>query len=128
MVVYTRTIVLVGGIIYWIYQIKIKTIKTINALEIDKIKQLNSIEVKREVLQQKLIETRLYALQSQMNPHFIFNVLNSIQYYIIDNDVDNALNSLGRFSHLIRQMLNISTKNMVNLKEEARFFIALYGS
>lgn len=118
-------IALLGGVIFWLYRMKIKTIKTINALEIDKIKQLNSIEVKREVLQQKLLETRLYALQSQMNPHFIFNVLNSIQYYIIDNDVDNALNSLGRFSHLIRQMLNISTKNMVNLKEELDF-LSLY--
>ncbi|WP_333662247.1 sensor histidine kinase [Chishuiella changwenlii] len=61
------------------------------------------------------------ALQSQMNPHFIFNVLSSIQYYILDNDIDNALNSLGRFSHLIRQMLNISTRNEISLSEEIEF-------
>lgn len=117
---------IVLGIIFLLYKNKIQTINKINALEIDKIRQLNYIEDKRKMLQQKLLETRLYALQSQMNPHFIFNVLNSIQFYIIDNDVENALNSLGRFSHLIRQMLNISTKNNVTLKEEIAF-LKLYA-
>ena len=97
-----------------------------NNLKINQLKEKNKQENQRLLLERKLTETRLVALQSQMNPHFIFNVLNSIQYYILDNDVDNAINSLGRFSHLIRQMLNLSTKNEISLNEEIEF-LKLYN-
>ncbi len=115
------SIIALGLLIYKYYSTKIKTINVINELKINQLNEKSKQENKRLSLERQITETRLVALQSQMNPHFIFNVLNSIQYYILDNDVDNALNSLGRFSHLIRQMLNMSTKNEVSLNEEIDF-------
>ncbi|MBO6211433.1 sensor histidine kinase [Algoriella sp.] len=120
------SILTLGLIVYKYYSIKISTLNKFNKLKINQLKEKNKQENQRLLLERKLTETRLVALQSQMNPHFIFNVLNSIQYYILDNDVDNAINSLGRFSHLIRQMLNLSTKNEISLNEEIEF-LKLYN-
>jgi LytS/YehU family sensor histidine kinase len=53
-----------------------------------------------------------------MNPHFIFNSLNSIQYFILENDQVNAVNYLSTFSKLIRGILNNSISNKIRLTEE----------
>ena len=66
-------------------------------------------------LKSQIIEARLEALQAQMNPHFIFNALNSIQNYIIDKNVDDALMYMGYFSNLIRQTLDNSTYSHIPL-------------
>ncbi len=66
----------------------------------------------------KIGELKLMALRSVMNPHFIFNVLNSIQYYITQNDRLNALNYLSTFSQLIRGVLNHSVSNKIKLEDE----------
>lgn len=58
------------------------------------------------------------ALQAQMNPHFIFNCLNSIQNYIMRNDKDMAMDYLGNFARLIRQYLNASNTDLVALEDE----------
>src|SRR5690606_22602808 len=63
-------------------------------------------------------ELKLEALQSQMNPHFIFNAINSIQYYILKKDTSHALGYLGKFSKLIRSTLDQSSQIQVTLKEE----------
>lgn len=108
-------------ILLLLYRRKIKNIKLINDLKINQIVEINKAEKKRISLEKKLSEVRLMALQSQMNPHFIFNILNSIQYYIIDNDVDNALECLSRFATLIRKMLDLSSKSSISLIEEIKF-------
>ncbi len=61
------------------------------------------------------------ALQSQMNPHFTFNAMNSIQNYIIDNDIDNALMYLGEFAKLIRKTLDNSSQAFITLAEEISY-------
>lgn len=117
-------IILTLTIVFILYQYinnKVETISRFNNLKINQLEEKNEEERKRLKLENQLSEIKMSALQSQMNPHFIFNVLNSVQYYILDNDIDNALNSLGRFSHLIRQMLNISTRNEISLSEEIEF-------
>ena len=74
---------------------------------------------KREALiQRRIAETKLEALQSQMNPHFIFNALTAIQSYILDEDVDNSLSYLNDFALLMRQTLNFSSKTSISLREE----------
>ncbi len=115
------SVLTLGLIIYRYNTNKIKTLNKFNQLKISQLNEKNTQENQRLQLERQLTETKLTALQSQMNPHFIFNVLNSIQFYILDNDIDNALNSLGRFSHLIRQMLNLSTKDEISLKDEIDF-------
>jgi PAS domain S-box-containing protein len=63
-------------------------------------------------------ELRLVALRSVMNPHFIFNALNSIQYFIAQNDRKNAINYLSTFSKLIRGILTNSVTTKIKLYEE----------
>ena len=63
-------------------------------------------------------ELKLMALRSVMNPHFIFNALNSIQFFIAKNDRLNAINYLSTFSKLIRGILTNSVNNKVKLAEE----------
>ena len=53
-----------------------------------------------------------------MNPHFIFNSLNSIQHYIIQEDAENANLYLAKFAQLIRRILDNSKKKQISLREE----------
>ncbi len=63
-------------------------------------------------------DLKLMALRAAMNPHFIFNTLNSIQYYIMESDQRTALVYLSTFSKLIRGMLNNSVLSKIKLSEE----------
>ncbi|NII25993.1 histidine kinase [Pseudoflavitalea sp. X16] len=76
---------------------------------------------KKEQLYQvnkKVHELEVMALRAQMNPHFIFNCLNSIQHYILQADVVNANLYLHRFSLLIRKILQLSPSSTISLREE----------
>jgi PAS domain S-box-containing protein len=66
----------------------------------------------------KVAELKLTALRSVMSPHFIFNVLNAIQYYIAKNDRLNAINYLSTFSKLVRSILTHSVSNKITLSDE----------
>jgi PAS domain S-box-containing protein len=66
----------------------------------------------------KIGELKLMALRSAMSPHFIFNVLNSIQYFIAKNDRLNAITYLTTFSKLIRSILTHSVDNRIRLSDE----------
>src|SRR6185295_7264690 len=65
-----------------------------------------------------IAEIRMTALRSQMNPHFIFNSLNSIQHFITTKEKEEALNYLSKFSKLIRQILENSRENTVSIANE----------
>jgi len=65
-----------------------------------------------------MAEYKLMALRSVMNPHFLFNSLNSIQYFIAKNEREQALNYLSLFSKLIRSILDSSIDNSHSLVEE----------
>jgi hypothetical protein len=81
-------------------------------------KEINKRQQEKEQLQQRISETEQLALKSQMNPHFIFNSLNSIQQYVIDRDVKGANSFISGFSKLMRQTLDFSSKEKVALTEE----------
>lgn len=73
----------------------------------------------RQLNQEKQILTlEQDILRSQMNPHFIFNSLNSIKLYIINNEKENAVYYLNKFSKLIRKILIASTEKEMSLEEE----------
>ncbi|MBC8035436.1 MAG: histidine kinase [Chitinophagaceae bacterium] len=61
---------------------------------------------------------QLTALRAQMNPHFIFNSLNSIQYFIASNEKEAAMHFLSRFAKLIRKILDNSVDNGIYLSDE----------
>ena len=66
----------------------------------------------------KLSETEMTALRSQMNPHFIFNCLNSINHFVVRNDSQQAANYISKFSKLIRLVLDNSGSQKVPLEKE----------
>jgi ligand-binding sensor domain-containing protein len=97
-------VLFVVGLGYLIYRERIRQI-------VEKQKLINSHE-------KKLAEIKMNALTAQMNPHFIFNSLNSIDYFIIKNNSEKASDYLNRFSRLIRLILNHSRSNYISLKDD----------
>ena len=79
------------------------------------------------VYEREMAELKLSALNNQMNPHFIFNSLNAIKLYIIENDKDNAVHYLNKFSKLIRRILASARIKEVSLSKELEI-IMLYVS
>ena len=66
----------------------------------------------------KMLTLEQSMLRSQMNPHFLFNSLNSIKLYIINNETKNAVHYLNKFSKLIRKILEASSLKEIPLAEE----------
>jgi LytS/YehU family sensor histidine kinase len=60
------------------------------------------------------------ALQAQMNPHFIYNCMNSIQQFMILHDFEGAMKYLTRFSRLLRTVLNMSAQHRIALSDEIK--------
>jgi ligand-binding sensor domain-containing protein len=65
------------------------------------------------LLKQQMAETKMMALRAQMNPHFIFNCISSIDNFIQDNDKENASAWLGKFARLIRSILDNSKETII---------------
>ena len=68
--------------------------------------------------EKKLLTLEQTMLRSQMNPHFLFNSLNSIKLYIINNEKKNAVHYLNKFSKLVRKILEASSLKEIPLAEE----------
>ena len=81
-------------------------------VEAQKIKQVET------EFEHKIAETEMIALRAQMNPHFIFNCLNSIKLYTLENDSQTASEYLTKFSQLIRLVLENSRSEKVTLQKE----------
>jgi hypothetical protein len=69
-------------------------------------------------LEKNLSKSVLTSIKSQMNPHFFYNALNTIQAYIFTNDAENAGKYLSKFSKLTRKILEMSESDTVLLSEE----------
>lgn len=78
-------------------------------------KQKRESEISR-----KITELEKRALQAQMNPHFIYNSMNSIQQFMIMHDVEGAMKYLTKFSRILRTVLNMSSQNRIPLSEEIK--------
>ncbi len=82
-----------------------------------KVHQLEN-EKKQSELKQQAAELEMQALRAQMNPHFIFNCLSSINKFILKNETEAASDYLTRFSRLIRMVLINSQKSLITLEDE----------
>jgi hypothetical protein len=100
-------IVLGGGLLWLQFKYRLR-----------KIEQAAKKELEAVELQQALRLSELKAIKAQLNPHFIFNALNSIQDYIITNNREVASDYLGKFADLMRMYLNHSQEKVVSLEEE----------
>jgi ligand-binding sensor domain-containing protein len=83
-----------------------------------RVKMIRKKEEEKSGTIAKMAELEQMALRSQMNPHFIFNSLNSIQQYVMDKDVLGVNEFITNFSRLIRQTLDLSSRPRISLQEE----------
>ena len=103
-------VILAGfSLIYFLYHIKLNEIKRKNQLILDKIN-----------LEKNLNQSKLKAIKSQMNPHFFYNALNTLQSYILSNEKKEAINYLSKFSNLTRTILEMTEKETVSVSEEVK--------
>ncbi|PSL25965.1 sensor histidine kinase [Chitinophaga ginsengisoli] len=87
----------------------------------DVIRRIQRAEMRKTEYNRRIAELEAKALTNQMNPHFIFNSLNSVQHLIMEKEEKQALNFLADFATLMRQMLNNSRKSFISLEEEIAF-------
>lgn len=91
-----------------------------------KLRQLENDRDKNK-LQQKATALEIQAIQAQMNPHFIFNCLNSINHFILVNERKTAADYLTKFAKLVRIILQQSGKTFIPLEDEL-YCLRLYMS
>ncbi len=103
------------GIGWYLYREKKNRIRTLQLMiENEKIQQ----QTQERELQKKINDLSHGALQSQLNPHFIFNCLNSIKLYIEENQKENASHYLSRFAMLMRKALDATSNETISLYDE----------
>lgn len=102
----------------------IHILSTIASLCADKLDKINTEQKNRQKeievlkLNKDLATWQVTAMRAQMNPHFIFNAMNSIQQFTLKNDSDNANLYISKFSTLLRKVLHTSEQNSISLEEE----------
>jgi two-component sensor histidine kinase len=104
---YILMVVAFGGGFYLLYAYRIRQINRQNALLSQNL-----------ALESNLQKSMLSSIKAQMNPHFIFNALNTIQSYIYLNDKQNASRFLAKFSSLTRKILEMSNADTISLEIE----------
>ncbi len=89
-------------------------------------KQNESLKAKLIATQETLIaekkasQSELKAFKSQMNPHFFYNALNTVQSYILSNDKKLAISYLSKFSTLTRSILEMTEKEFISISDEIK--------
>jgi hypothetical protein len=89
--------------------------------QIRRIDKRNREKLEKQKIQTDLFESELKALRSQMNPHFIFNSLNSIQDLILQKDTNASYDYIVLFADLVRNTLNYSNKDFIPIEKELEF-------
>ena len=86
-----------------------------------RIKWLKRKEKAESLIKERIYELEQMALKAQMNPHFIFNCLNSIQQYVMERDFTGVNTFISDFASLIRKTLESSSKKEISLEEELEY-------
>lgn len=85
-----------------------------------RLKQIKEKEKRKTILNKKIADIELQALRAQMNPHFVFNTLSSIQHYITNNDSEPATKYLSKFAKLMRSIMDNSRRPVIPLNDELK--------
>ncbi|TND10217.1 MAG: signal transduction histidine kinase LytS [Bacteroidetes bacterium] len=88
------------------------------ALVVWRLRVIRKKEAEKTALNKLVAEYQMSAIRAQMNPHFIFNAINSIQNYVLNNETEYAYDYLTKFSSLIRKILTNSRRNTISLEKE----------
>jgi len=86
-----------------------------------RVRFIRKQESEKQKVTKKITELEQLALKAQMNPHFIFNSLNSIQQYVIEKDIAGANKFISGFSRLMRQTMFFSTKHHISMNDELNY-------
>jgi ligand-binding sensor domain-containing protein len=101
---------IIGGILYLFYRRRIRKIRE----EENLTKSIEEAKLQTEIAE-------LTTFRNQFNPHFIFNILNSIQSSIVNNDIRQAVGNVSSFGKLMRTSLNLMKNKYVRLSSELDF-------
>lgn len=96
----------------------------LTGLLIKMIDKKNSVEIENERLRLENLQIQYNALTHQMNPHFFFNSLNSLQYLLLEGEQQKSIIYINELSTVFRYILQSSKKELVPLKEELDFLKA----
>ncbi|MEM1124411.1 MAG: histidine kinase, partial [Bacteroidota bacterium] len=107
----------IGAVLLGITGIAVATVR----FYLRRIEKKNSIALEREHLLAALNQSKLMAIRSQMNPHFIFNALNSIQDLVLKKETFKAYDYLTEFSNLVRSTLKYSNEDFITMEKEVQF-------
>ena len=109
------------AVIAWFVRLRIRRIRDkvfvqqqLQDLEVKALKTANALMAAK----QKMADSEMQALRAQMNPHFIYNALNSIQSLVLDERLKEAIRYIGKFARLLRQVLEHSDNNLITLEKE----------
>jgi ligand-binding sensor domain-containing protein len=83
-----------------------------------RLNAIQSKEAEKGRINKMIAEYQMTALSAQMNPHFVFNAINSIQDYILANDAQKAYDYLTKFAQLVRVVLNNAKEKSISLEKE----------
>jgi Putative regulator of cell autolysis len=93
----------------------------LTTLLIRMMQRQTDMAVENERLRTENLQIRYNALSNQMNPHFFFNSLNSLQYLLMDNQLQKSITYIEELSKVFRYILQSSKKEVVPLQEEIDF-------
>lgn len=105
-------LILIMAVLYNRYQVKQRLTRSLQ-------KQNELIASQNEQIELMNSQLKIKILQSKLNPHFLFNSLNSIQYFIQENNRQDALLYIQRFSRFLRQILQSSDELLIPVQQEA---------
>lgn len=77
-------------------------------------------KIEQSNLNTKIAETKMFALKAQMNPHFIFNCINTAQNFVVNNQKEQAYEYLSNFARLLRLVMENSAKTYIPLEDEIK--------
>lgn len=89
-------------------------------IRMNSLSKKKNIEIEKITLENQLNENRIKLIKAQMNPHFFFNALNTIQSYITTNETEEATNYLTNFSKLTRLILEMTDKSTISIEDEIK--------
>jgi LytS/YehU family sensor histidine kinase len=84
------------------------------------IERNNQEALEKITLENKATQSKLTAIKSQMNPHFFFNALNTVQSFILSNEKKEAIGFLNKFSTLTRNILELTEKEFISIDNEIK--------
>lgn len=92
--------------------------KTTEIVEANRLLETQRVNQLRTDYEKRIAEIEMLALRSQMNPHFLFNSLNTLEYFILTGEERKASEYLSTFSRLLRMILNHSREEVIALSDE----------